>query len=234
MTLPPASCRVFGTGVTGSGKSHFLRNVFMPRYSRLLVIDAMGEHAANPIGNGRKVYVAHDVAGTLNALRRAPREGNRWQIIANIDARDVTQLAQVLVPPVLREGAAYPLHVGGMALVCDEVDLIAGSNAPPERVGLWRRSRHTGLSILAATQRPHGVSRLVTAMSQYLVICKTHEPNDVEYLRDIMPAAAHRELLQLTWQWSLLVETATHRWWLLDRDRRTVRSGGGAAPAAAG
>ena len=227
-----AAAHVFATGITGSGKSHTLRELFLTRYPRSLVIDAMGEHAAKPAAApGSKVYIANDVQTVLHAMRRAPAEGARWQIIANIDPRDVQQLVPVLVPPVVQAGNAYPLHVRGMALLCDELDLIAPSNAKPDVVGLWRRGRHLGLSILAATQRPAGVSRLATAMCQYLVVCKTTEPSDVDYLRDFMPAAAHAELQRLQWQWTVLVETASGRWWLLDKGRKIIRQGAGNAAA---
>ena len=93
---PPASDRVVACGVTGAGKSHALRALFLSRCDRALILDPLGEHATSAPA-GTKVYQAHDVAGVLQAMKQAPRHGTRWRIVANIDPRDAVRLVPVLI-----------------------------------------------------------------------------------------------------------------------------------------
>jgi hypothetical protein len=209
--------------MTESGKDYLLRRLFLDRYPRALILDPLGEWPRDR-GDWRTYRV--QAAGELRpTLARAVRDGSRWRVYAALGGDAGPELARILVPEVLGVGSAFPLHVGGMALYSPELDQLAPTSAPPEVVGLWRRGRHVGLSIFGASQRPHGIGRIVTAMSGWLVITKTIEPRDLAYLRGFIPAPAHAEVVALPWRWAVLVDTRGGRWWVLDDAQKTVRSG---------
>ena len=220
----PASERVFATGVTGAGKSHALRKLFLSKCPRALIIDPLGEHAGTN-GSAGRVYRANDVAGVLAAMKRAPKEGNQWQIIANIDPTAAVTLGSILTPNVIQNGNAYPLHVGGMALVLHELDLIAGASSPQSVESWWRRGRHTGLTILGDTQRPAGVKRIITAMSQWIIVCATDEPADLDYLKGCLPRAAWDRVSSLPFRELILYSRRDRRWFHFNSDYKTIASG---------
>lgn len=192
MTTPPPSLRVFATGATGSGKTTLLRRLYVERTARVLIVDFLGSDWPQLPG-------AH-VVGGLDELADALGKvagAKRWRIVAGLAPDDMPALAAWLLPQSLADGASFPRAVGGMALVCDEADLIAGPNADPRVLDLSRRGRHVGLSLYYASQRPAQVARLVTASSEHLLLCKQHEPRDLAYLRGLAPGAVVDELARL-------------------------------------
>jgi hypothetical protein len=220
------TARVVACGVTESGKGFLLRKLFLSRCPRALILDPLGEHldrsAREP---GYKYYQANTVDEVRRQLRAAVQAGDRWRVVAPLPPKDAPQVAQLLLPNVVIGHNAFPWHVGGMALVCEELDTIAPTNPDPAIESLWRRGRHVGLTVLGATQRPHRVARIITAMSSHLVICATHEPADVEYFERVLPADAMRHVRALPWQWAVIWDNRGRRWFLLDRSQKIIEQG---------
>lgn len=209
---PPPSLRAFVCGVTGSGKSTLLRDLFIARYPRTIILAHTAEWGEPD-------------ALSLPELRRTLRKvagRGYWRVVAALEPEDAPELAELLAPRVVGR-PSFAQAVGGVALAVDEVDVIAGRSCAPEVAALWRRGRHAGLSIFAATQRPADVNRVVTSQSQWLGLCRTHEPRDLAYLGSIIPADALRALEQLPEYGALLWETATRAGAVLDKDLRLVR-----------
>ncbi|MEW5917554.1 MAG: hypothetical protein AB1762_14200 [Gemmatimonadota bacterium] len=232
MTRPlvPATSRVIAMGTTESGKSYLLKKFCLTRAPRALIVDPLGEHTAD-VPAGTRLYMARSIDELRSVLVRAPREGRAWRIVAAVSQSAAPAIAKLLVPPVVLDHNAYPYHVRGMALMIEELDLFAPSQSDETVEGLWRRGRHCGLSVYATTQRPHGVSRIVTGMANWWVICAIHEPNDVHYLAKVLPADAMRAVEELPWRWAVLFSPRTRAWYLLD-DKHHVRQWG-APPALA-
>ncbi len=228
----PASVRVFACGMTESGKGHWLRALFLSRFPRILTLDPLGEVGANGLVSGGRVYRASTLPELRQALSLAVRNGRRWHVVATIQPNDFPELCRMLVPPVIVDGKCFPLLVGGMAIDMQELDLIAPSNPVPEVRGLWSRSRHVGLSIAGATQRPHGVSPIIRSQSRFHLICRQDEPADMKYLAEYLPAEAAAELPRLPWHWCLVYDKRIGAWWLLDAGGKVVRRG--APPAITG
>lgn len=225
MTGAIPTVRVFACGMTESGKDFLLNRLFLERAGRVLILDPLGEHIHAKAPNGGPVWRADSVAELRRALVAAARAGPRWRIVAQVAHSTAPEIAALLVPPVIRRAGAYPQHVGGMALHCSELDLYAPTNADDSITGLWRRGRHVGLSIFAATQRPHGVSRAVTGMSSWVLVTRTQEPRDLRYLADFIPPNAYREVVALPWYHAVLVDKKTGAWFLLDKSQRVVKRG---------
>lgn len=176
--------RVFACGVTGSGKTEFLARRFLPRAPRLLIVDQTGEWA------DREKYAPYcfGYEDTVSVLGEHAGK-DRWRIICSVTPAEVSQLATRMLVPSPRPRDGFAASVGGMAVLLDEVDILTpNGRAPAELTHLWRRGRHVGLSVYAATQRPANVSKEVTAQCRWICVLRQHEVRDIKYLSDLIGA----------------------------------------------
>lgn len=214
------STRVFAAGATGSGKTHFLRTQVIPGTPRAVFVDFVGEWERRRRELRGRVVVATSLGDAARALRDVARV-REWSLIVQCDPAEFPALARLLVPAKFTDHEpVYARAVGGLALVCDELDLLAPHNAPPEVLGLWRRGRHAGLSIYAATQTPASVHPIVRGMSRYLVLCQMHEPNAVRYFAATVPPDVLARLTTLPPHEVLLFDAHTRRTLHLDSRAR--------------
>jgi hypothetical protein len=144
-----------------------------------LILDQTGEWT------GRVDVETTTVPETVAAIKRLAPQG-KWTIAAALDDDQLPALIRWLIPvPTLGESPV--LALGGMVLLVDEVDLVAPQGPPSREIRtLYRRSRHVGLSVISATQRPGNVSREVSAQSQHLIAHFLSEPRDRDYIVDAM------------------------------------------------
>lgn len=178
----PASDRVFVCGASGSGKTVFLERRFLPRAPRLLIVDQTGEWQEKM--PKAPVYLGFEE--TLQGLRGLART-KEWRAITYLEPEEVMRLSEEVLLPPGRIAKGYSYSVGGMAILLDEVDtLVPISNAPLPLRSLWRRSRHGGLTVFAATQRPGNVSKEVTSQCRWLAVLRQHEARDVLYLASVI------------------------------------------------
>ncbi|GMV11563.1 MAG: hypothetical protein AMXMBFR55_32970 [Gemmatimonadota bacterium] len=216
------STRVFVSGATGSGKSHFIRARIMPRVPRAVYVDFVGEwerRRAELRGRVALAYSVHDARTRLAELAGV----REWSLIVQIDPSEFAEMARLLVPPRFTDATpVYARAVGGVALVCDELDLLAPHNAPPDVLALWRRGRHVGLSIYAATQMPSAVHPTVRGMSRYLVLCQMHEVNAINYFRATVPPNVLDRLTGLPPHEAIVFDAHTRRAWHLNKRARVL------------
>jgi hypothetical protein len=169
---------VFVTGKTGSGKTSFLWARYLSKAPRVLAIDQTGEWVAREDALG--AVVADGLSETLAALREVAGRP-RWWVIAVLDNDDIEALAEILLPRGrLLDGPVSKL--GGFALYLDEVDKVVGPYGASSLRDLWRRGRHAGLSVLAATQRIGNVSKEVTSQADTIGVLSLHDVADVQYI----------------------------------------------------
>lgn len=185
MTYPHEIVTVVGR--TGSGKTQLLAKFVGARHKRRITIDLLGECVA--------LYPEAIRADSLVKIVRVmellhKNDVDEWHIVASIDVPEVGQLLQLLTPT--GSGSAYSLSAvwGGIALEIFELDLVAPvdrSNAATREAirTAYARGRHYGLSILAATQRPHMIDRIATAQSTHVVTFQMHEPADLKFLKNV-------------------------------------------------
>lgn len=194
-THPLARCSVaLVVGRRGSGKSVLLRRAQRTR-PRVVVLDAMhGEtfDTIAPVGGGAwESCTVTNEEDYLDALRWLASE-SRWRLIVRPD--DPAQAWWVFAGLMPANGtvAGYARAVGGVAVWCDEFDLVAPNNAgihPAVRASA-QRGRHYQLHLLAATRRPAEVHRDVSSQADVLATFRQHEPNDVKFLKDVSPDLA--------------------------------------------
>jgi len=216
------SQRVFATGITGGGKTDFLRRYFLRHQPRLLILDNTGEWPRKLEGC-RGPY--HGLDATYRALRAVA--GRRtWRVIATLSNEELAELTVRLLVPVPDIERGYAFAVGGMGLVVDEVDLVVpGTQGSAELRNLWQRGRHARLSVYAATQRPSGVSKLVTSMCEWLVMLRLAELRDVAYMEQRLGgelyAWAARHVFTQPYG-ALLYHVHRRTGWLIDKDGRML------------
>lgn len=169
------SVRSFIAGNSGSGKTTLAWHLYLKRMPRYVVIDQTGEW--NGITD-----VEVDTLDELAAAMRQLAPKGKWSIsYSNVDDR-YEDLVYWLVPvPDISQSPS--IAVGGMALLNDEVDLIAPFGPPPRHVRtLYRRSRHAGLSVLSLTSAPGNVSKEVSRQSTHRIALFLDEPADIDYM----------------------------------------------------
>lgn len=219
---PAPSERVFCCGVTGSGKTEFLARAFLPRARRLLLVDQTGEWIER---EGPQAHVVYGYDQTAEALGDLARRDS-WRLVCSLEPEEVETLTVRLLVPVPNPRAGYAANIGGMAVFLDEVDhLTPNAYCPIGLRHLWRRGRHVGLSVYAATQRPANVSKEVTSMCRWLAVLRTHEVNDLIYLRQVigasvvdrvMPKINRTEFTVFLW------DNMKRQGLILDRDQRII------------
>lgn len=174
-------------GRTGSGKTQLLAKLIGPRHKRRITIDLLGE-CEKLYPNALKARSVEQVIKGMAKLHAA--DVMEWHIVASIDVPDVGKLVHLLCPTGTASGRSLSAAWGGMALEMFELDLIApvdrSEKSTREAIKTaYARGRHYGLSILAATQRPHMIDRIATAQSSYVITFQMHEPADLQFLERV-------------------------------------------------
>jgi energy-coupling factor transporter ATP-binding protein EcfA2 len=170
------------TGRKGSGKSTLLSKHVAQHFPRVLTVDWTGE--------ARELYPeAIEVVGvhaTLDAMQSAyVNRDTHWRFIVLCDPSEVADLCRALVPKY--DGKTVPIAslVGGCAIECHEMHLIApvsGAGRSAEIMDAMARSRHARLSWLCAARRPAELARFLTAQTDSLYSARMHEPRDLSWL----------------------------------------------------
>jgi hypothetical protein len=173
------AARIFIVGISGSGKTTGAYTWYLSKAPRVLIVDQVGEWT------GRVYETANTLPEVYAAIVKARKEG-QWRIsYTNMDNRLHDLIRWLLPLPDVQKSPV--LAMNGMVLMLDEVDLIAPTGGAPEVIrNLYRRSRHVGLSIVSATQRPANVLREVSAQSTQVLAYRLTEPRDRDYLADLM------------------------------------------------
>lgn len=175
MTVPPSE-RIFVTGISGSGKTTTIADIYLARTQRYIVLDQTGEW------QGQTDAYCLTLDDVYQTVRQLSRRG-RFRIAYSPADNRFNDLVRWLVPmPDLTRSPVRML--GGLTLVVDEADVVGRFN--PSLLDLARRSRHTGLTIIAATQRPANVSRELTAQCRQIIAHRLTEPRDRDYIIDAM------------------------------------------------
>lgn len=171
-------------GATGSGKTRLLARVLGPRHRRRITFDTVGEcEDLYPLA-----HRAFGLSRVYSALERWAEAGlEDWHLIAILSREEIGELVWKLNP--IYDGTTRGLAQmwGGVCLESFEVDVLMpvnddGSSTRAAMFNAFARGRHSGLSLLCATQRPAQCGRMVTSQSQYIITFNMSEPGDVRWL----------------------------------------------------
>lgn len=180
MSGPPPTLRAFIAGVSGSGKSTRAWDMYLQRFPRRILLDFTGEWAP-------RAELTAESPRQLGLMVRQLASRGRWTVRLLADPEHMPELSAWLVPvPHLED--CWVRECGGVALLIDEIDLVAGPGQSGEAVRtLYRRSRHAGLSVVSCTTGPSNVSREVSRQcNRHMLAMSLTEPRDRDYMVDAM------------------------------------------------
>lgn len=165
-------------GKTGSGKTCKALALVEP-CSRLVIFDTNGHDYCQ----GVVLYAIAD----LKRYWRRVYKGN-FRIIY----RPENELQE------FQEVAELVYGCGNVTFIVEEADTFC----QPQRISpaVWRvlkRGRHRDLRVIFVTQRPVGIDRTVTSQATSIIVFRTEEPRDLDYLEDRLGKAAVVKITQL-------------------------------------
>ncbi len=171
----------FMFGKRGTGKSTLAKQQ-LRRARRLLVFDSLGEYE----GYGQAIQDTATLVRVLLKFQARP-----FRLI--FQPRELTQVRGT------REIQEFT-HFSKLATACynttvlvDEVHLVLNASMPCSAFGtLLRLSRHHNNTVIAVSQRPADVPRIVTSLATQLYVFRLHEPVDLKYMRAIIGPDAER------------------------------------------
>lgn len=212
---------VFVSGRTGTGKSQLLYDLFVSRAPRVLSLDVNGEVAErNPDAIEARGWTR--VVAALRAVAPYPQ----WHIAAVIEEEHFDDLVNLLIPPMMADDqTGYARAVGGMALECGELDVLAPVHSASRTVtGMWRRARHNRLSIFGGTQRTNEVARVCSSQAHHIIAFAQNEPNDIAYLAKAISRPGAELVERLPLHWCVWFERSSGRLYVMDPGRNVVKT----------
>ena len=152
-------------GKRGCGKSYLAKKL-VADLRRSIVFDTLGE------------YTEGVVVETIENLATI------WK---NVYDKGFRFIYQPLDPECEFEKICELIYdCGNLTFLVEEVDCFCN----PLSMGLnfksiIQRGRHKNISLIGITQRPHGISRLLTSQAKKMSVFNTTEPRDLQYFTEI-------------------------------------------------
>lgn len=211
----------FVCGRKGAGKSQLLHEVFSNAHPRVITLDmTYSGEVLERDPNAIPAFTLAELANILDVCAAQPS----WHVAAELPARDVPALFEVLCP-TSRGTPSYSRAVGGVAVECGEVDAIAPVGGTPDIIdNAFKRGRHVLLSLFTGTQRPHECSRVVTSQADVVVAFSQHEPRDIEYLSRAISKPVGNLIRHLPKYHHVWYDQATGMVYVRDEHRVTYRT----------
>ena len=162
-----SSDRVFITGMTGSGKTYFIKKVLMLQYKRFILYDYKGEYGDV---KARHVSSIEDLSAAIKA--------GYCKIVFN---------PYYVNDAVFNELCLIVFRLGNMALIVDEL----GSHAEPHKILenhslLLRQGRGRGVGLINGTQRPNDTHNNVLSEAEHYFIFFLTLPSDKRKIEGIV------------------------------------------------
>lgn len=170
---------VASLGRKGSGKSQLLWELFTSQAPRVITIG----HVPQDLARDPNVILTRGRDELYRAIERASAF-DRWHIAAAL-GRDALLELFLLVAPGLEAPVERSLSVAlkGLAIESGEAyQVFAVGYTPEPMLEAVRQSRHYELDLYLASQRPHSLSREVTAQADLIFAFAQSEPRDIAFL----------------------------------------------------
>lgn len=155
-------------GKRGCGKSYLARKL-IGHEPRLLIFDTMSEY----------------LDGVVFETEELQQFKAFWK---HVYRRPFRLIYRPLVPEKeIDEIAELVFLLGNMTFVVEEVDCYCTPYQISDAFAhIIQRGRHKNITLIAITQRPYGIHRLLTSQAKELYIFSTSEPRDREYLKSLL------------------------------------------------
>jgi len=155
-------------GKRGCGKSYLARKL-IEREPRLLIFDTMSEYLDGV------VFDAEEISQFKAFWKHVYRRPFRLIYRPLVPEKEIDEIAELV----------YML--GNMTFVVEEVDCYCTPYQISDAFAhIIQRGRHKNITLLAITQRPYGIHRLLTSQAKELYIFSTNEPRDRDYLKSLL------------------------------------------------
>ncbi len=163
--------RVTVTGITGSGKTHYVTHELVQSASRVVVWDPKGEYDLEHV--------------TLDELADDPDmlDAERVRLAVVPTSEDLDELSEDFVVFVgLVKGSA-----GGFALIIDEVVLLEGrARRMLAYIATQSRSWGDGVPLVLVSQRATDIPKTARVQASRIVSFRQTDPDDVGALREVI------------------------------------------------
>lgn len=159
-------------GKRGSGKSYLARDM-LKNYNRYLVFDTIGEYSnqgvcfqdLKELGEFWEKFIDKKFRLIYQPL-------NPYKIIEAETGKTEFDLICDLV-----------WECEDMALIVEEMDAFCGSAGISDSfANIVQRGRHRNITLIGISQRPYGISRLISSQAKEIYSFIMTEPRDIEYL----------------------------------------------------
>lgn len=176
--------RIFGVvnGISGFGKSYFLKNYLIPelvKHKPVLILDITGEYSELP---GAAVY-----QNFPEFLQRLTDGGGKLQRRPHVFLWNKNQTAIDLIRFVRFIEKPVGLVLEEAHVLFNDSDLSKKIKTPLQEVTFL--GRHYEIDSILCTQTPFCLPKNVRTQAQFFVSFRQNEPADLEYLRKKDPAA---------------------------------------------
>ncbi len=154
-------------GKTGSGKSYLVKKL-IEKKKRLLVYDTMCEYKYGVVFEDRRKFIEFWRRIYIHPYRLIYRP-------LNDPASEIDEIAE----------AVYLL--GDTCFVLEEVTAYCSEHQISDQLAhIIQRGRHKNIELIATTQRPYGLHRLLTSQAKEIYVFNTNEPRDRQYLNALL------------------------------------------------
>jgi len=165
-------------GKSGSGKSHLVKKLIADK-PRLLVYDTMSEYEQG--------VIFEDCIKFLEFWKHVYRGNFRMVYRPEYNPQDE-----------IDEIAEDVYFLGRLCFVLEEVTAYCSPNFISDQLAhIVQRGRHKDIELIATTQRPYGLHRLLTSMASDIYIFNTNEPRDRQYLSALLGSEVEEKLNSL-------------------------------------
>ena len=156
-------------GQSGSGKSHFTKNVILPEYPRKITYDPMNEYEGQYFPQLDEL-IDHCLAHPVFSVRTDDFES--FDLICE---------------------TAY--NIENCCLTVEEIQRVVmpGQKPPPEFLDIVFRGRHKNVSLIAIAQRASSININIRSQFTRFISFRQSEPNDLSYIYDI---CGQREIVE--------------------------------------
>ena len=151
-----------------SGKSYYIKHNLLKKYQNKIIFDFEDEYSSY----GIKVTSPYEAINLLHT-----------KTLAQVNYSIVLAFNHVSDYYIFLQGLD---NYRDFTVVLDESYRLMATNRENEiMLNFYAAGRHRNICLIAASQRPAQISKLVTSQSNKIIFFRLHEPNDLKYVRSL-------------------------------------------------
>lgn len=153
-------------GKKGTGKTTLAKELILKSDKPVLIWDFLGEYTGT--------LIATDLFQLKKAVEQVIIKKKKETILVRMSTASFPVVASIVY------------EIGNFLFVIEEASAICNPQYIPEELSFnYRYGRHKGIDLLATSQRPAEINRLLTSQSDLIYVFKFVEPLDIKYIKSI-------------------------------------------------